>query len=122
MKLIGPLNSGQCSCLIDDVNQDSNHPVKGKILGVYVSPNFSCLTGALQIDIKTANNPIVNILTVTTETAAWYYPRPAVHSPTNGSAIANQYADGIPIHDFVNVALTAGLDGDNVDVWLLLEE
>lgn len=125
MKKIGALNSGLVN---DDLsasgagssNADSNHPVKGKVIGIYIQPNLAS-ESAPTITVTTKNAPIVTLLNVTTDQSGWYYTRTPVHNPDTGAVIANLKSDGIPVSDFINVAITSGYNGDNVDVWLMLE-
>lgn len=124
MKLYGPLNSGNVSDPSDtgegSSNQDSNHPIKGRVVGVYIETDLAS-ESAPTVTITTKNAPTVTILNVATDSGGWYYPRTPIHDPTTGAVIANLKSDGIPIDDFVNVALSNGFTDDNVNVWLMLE-
>lgn len=108
-------------CLNDDqADQDSNTPIKGNIVAVYVEPVIGCLTGAITATVATKNRPMT-ILEVSTEIAGWYYPRIPVHLNTTGAPISDVYSLGIPVYDFVNVEISDGQAGDYVNVYLLLE-
>ena len=122
MKKYGPLNSGEVitTCVDTDSSATSNHPVRGNVVGVYIDPDISCAS-APTVTITTVSDPPVTILAVTVEAAGWYYPRTPIHDPDDGSVISSVYSQGIPIDDFVNVALTNAEEGDNVDIWLMLD-
>src|SRR3990167_466698 len=123
MNLAGPFSSGEVEgvCIdLDAADQDSNVPISGRVVAVYIEPLLSCLSSPT-ITISTKGDPIETILEVATDISGWYYPRTAIHLNTTGAAIANQYSKGVPIHDFVNVAISDALAGDSVNAWLLLE-
>ena len=116
------LNSGPivATCLVDAVDKDSNVMLSGRVVAVYVELAVSCPTTPT-ITITTKNAPIQTILSDAMEESGWRYPRTPVHLASDGSVISNVYSLGVPIHDYVNVELDGGLDGDNVTVYLYLE-
>jgi hypothetical protein len=122
MNKYGPLNSGAVptTCLSSSADEDSTHAIKGRVVGVYLAFDISCASGPT-VTITTKSDPPTTILTVTTESDGWYYPRTPIHDPTTGAVIANLKSDGIPIDDFINVEISNAEEGDNVDVWLMLE-
>jgi hypothetical protein len=117
----GPLNTGVTSCIDTSADADSNKPVIGKVIGVYLKLDIACASNPT-IAVTTKGDPATTILSVTTETGGWFYPRAPIHLPGTGAVIANLKTDGIPVHDFINVEITNAADGDNVDVWLYLED
>jgi hypothetical protein len=117
----GPLNSGMTSCIDTTATEVGNKPVVGKVVGVYLKLDIACASNPT-IAITTQNNPATTILNVTTDHDGWFYPRAPIHLPGTGAVIANLKTDGIPIHDFIRVAISDAADGDNVDVWLYLED
>lgn len=122
MNLIGPLNSGEVlSCLDAASDADSRTPVSGRVVAVYVKPNIDCLSSPT-VTITTKNEPVITILAEANfQVADWRYPRNIVHLNTTGAAIANVYSDGVPVHDYINVAISDANYGDDVDVYLLVE-
>ena len=108
------------TCLNDDqADQDSNTPIKGNIVAVYVEPVIACASSPT-ITITTKNRPLT-ILEVATEISDWYFPRTPTHLNTTGAPISNVYSLGVPVYDFVNVEISDGQAGDYVNVYLLLE-
>jgi len=123
MNVAGPYSSGEVLglCLVDDTaNQDSKARVEGLVVAVYVDPVCACLS-APTITITTKGAPVETILVAVTDVAGWYYPRTVIHLNTTGAVVANNYSQGIPIHDFVNVKIEDAAVGDYANVWLLLE-
>jgi len=121
IRKFGPLNTGVTSCVDTSADADSNKPIKGNVVGVYIKLDNACASNPT-ITITTKNEPITTILSVATETSGWYYPRAPIHVPGTGAVIANLKTNGIPVHDFINVEITNAADGDSVDVWLYLED
>ena len=123
MNVAGPFSSSPVLglCLVDDTaNQDSRTPVDGRVVAVYVEPVCVCLS-APTITITTKGAPVQTILVAATDVAGWYYPRTVIHLNTTGAVVANNYSQGVPIHDFVNVKIEDAAVGDYANVWLLLE-
>lgn len=122
MDIVGPINSGEVlSCLDSASNADSGSRISGTVVAVYVKPNISCLSSPT-VTIATKSEPIITILAEAGfEEADWRFPVTPVHLHTTGAAIANVYSNGVPIHDYVNVAISDANYGDDVDVYLLVE-
>jgi hypothetical protein len=122
MEKYGPQNSGAIGtvCIDTDADSTSSHPVCGMVVGVYLKFSISC-NSAPTITITTVSDPPVTILAIATDLDGWYYPVTPQHNPADGSVISDQYSRGVPINDFVNVALSDAEEGDSVDVWLMLD-
>lgn len=123
MRKYGPLNTGlvETSCVDTTSTNTSNHPVKGMVVGIYIDPNFSCISTP-HLKISTVSDPPVVLYDKDVDQPGWFYPSVQLSDPATGNAIANQYSEGIPIADFVRVELTEAEEGDNADIWLMLQE
>ncbi len=124
MKKYGPLSSGAVgtTCVDTDSDSTSSHPIKGMVVGVYLDLDGISCASAPTITIKTVSDPPITILAVTTDVGGWYHPVTPLHDPETGAVISTLKSAGIPIADYVIVALTDAEEGDYVNVWLLLED
>ena len=124
LKLFGPLNSGDATSVSDagdaEADADSNHPVKGTVVRIFLTFDLASLS-APHVLVTTKNAPVVTILEVDADQNGWYVPSTPIHLASDGSVVANKELPGVPIHDFVNVAISNAYNGDNVGVTLMLE-
>lgn len=122
MNIVGPLSSDLVeSCLDAASDQNSSVKVCGTIVAVYVQPVIDCLSSPT-VTITTKGSPVETVLAEANfQAAAWRYPKTIAHLNTTGAAIANVYSEGVPVYDYINVAISDANYGDYVNVWLLVE-
>ena len=101
-------------------DKDTSLIVSGRVVAVYVLPVLSCLSSAPVLNLTT-KNPAQTILSKAIDVAGWYFPRTIVHLNTTGGAIANNYSQGVPVHDYLNAEIDQASNGDYYKVWILVE-
>lgn len=102
------------------------HPtiVKGRVVAVYIKYLDSPPGATTDVTIETSgvNHPAMTILSVANAaTDGWFFPKTASHLNTSGAAIADNYVDGVPVHDTVKVTIAQANASDYVQVWLMVE-
>ena len=126
IKQLGPFNSGAAvgENGVATINADSGIPVQGEIIGVYVKYNDNPPAGTTDVLITTkgSNAPAETVLAIAdAATSGWFYPLSPVHLKTTGAAIANEYRR-LAVSDYLNIKIDQANAGDNIDVWVTVED
>lgn len=123
MSLFGPINTGVAAggAGTATANADTNIPLTGFIIGVYVRYNGSPPAGTTDVVIKTKGTkaPSLTVLTLTNSaTDGWRWPR-LLTQDAAGVDITGGYEE-VMIDDIVNVSIAQANNGNSADVWLML--
>lgn len=132
VQLIGPINTGVGSggAGVATSSKTSSTVVRGRVLGTYIKYNDSP-PETTDVTIATAGAasgapPANTILTISdANTSGWFYPRHKVHDEAGAGVTfdgTNEIYEPVPIHDQIKVTIAQADDGDNADVWLLVED
>lgn len=128
VQTVGPLNSGAAVGANGSAtaNASTTSIISGRVLAI-MAKYSAAVAATTDVVVATtgARHPVETLLTLTNNTAdVTKYPRAAVHDP-NGAAV--NYAatfpiyDAFPVDDYVNVNIAQANAGDNVSVYLLIE-
>lgn len=128
MNLVGPYNSGVASggAGVATANTDYSTKIEGRVTAIYIDYKGTAPPATTDVTVRTKgtspNAPSMTILSaVNINTDGWFFPATPIHLNTTGAAIANNYIQGVPIFDSINILIAQADDDNNADVWLLVE-
>jgi hypothetical protein len=125
--IIGPLNTGLAVGAngVATANADTPIVVSGYLSAVYIKYNGAGLPATTDAIIKTkgTNCPSYTMLTVSDAVVSGLFrPRVLPDNLLGVDLAALTIAEMFPVCDYVNIKIDQANAGDNLDVWLLVEE
>ena len=87
----------------------SPRPATGIIRGVHIQ--YAAIPNAGTVVTITSRNPAQAILTVTGNTAGWFYPLVGANAVTNGAAISDVYTP-LAVDEHLNATVASGNAGE----------